>query len=50
MVTVGKLSCWNYDCPEGFNDNETCYKQDCCNASGCRNWKDMPWNEEMNKQ
>jgi len=49
-VTVGKRSCWNKECPEDFNLNETRTKEDCENAKGCKNWKDAPWNEEMNKQ
>ena len=50
QTTVGKLSCWNRDCPEDSNTNETCIKQGCVNAKGCKNWMDSPWNEEMNKQ
>ena len=50
MVTEGKLSCWNRDCREGFNENRHCWKDGVADASKCPNFVDSPWNEEMNKQ
>ena len=45
-MTVGKLSCYNGDCPEKFNLNDTCTKDGVCEAKYCPNFADSPVNQE----